>query len=66
MYSWVLTGSEQRSNKFFLMVSTGVSDAWVTDAGLVGFCIYLGGGLMTTFGDLGNYVNGFKCSPQEI
>ena len=25
-----------------------------------------GGGLMTTFGDLGNYVNGFTCSPQEI
>ena len=25
-----------------------------------------GGGLMTTFGDLGNYVNGFTCSLQEI
>ena len=25
-----------------------------------------GGGLMTTFGDLGNYVNGFTCSPHEI
>ena len=41
MYSLVLTGSEQRSNKFFLMVSTGVGDDLVTDAGLVGFCIYL-------------------------
>ena len=26
----------------------------------------VGGGLMTTFGDLGNYVNGFTCSPHEI
>ena len=25
-----------------------------------------GGELMTTFGDLGNYVNGFTCSPHEI
>ena len=25
-----------------------------------------GRGLMTTFGDLGNYVNGSTCSPQEI
>ena len=25
-----------------------------------------GGELMTTFGDLGNYVSGFTCSPHEI
>ena len=30
-------------------------------------CIILGGGeVMTTFGDSGNYVNGFTCSPHEI
>ena len=25
-----------------------------------------GGGAMTTFGDLGNCVNGFTCSPHKI
>ena len=25
-----------------------------------------GGEVMTTFGDLGDYVNGFTCSPHEI
>ena len=29
-------------------------------------CDLEGGGAMTTFGDLGNYVNGFACSPHEI
>ena len=26
----------------------------------------MGGGAMTTFGDLRSYVNGFTCSPHEI
>ena len=29
-------------------------------------CLPGGGGLMTTFGDLGNYVNGFTCSPKKF
>ena len=44
---------------------------WVINSDLIEHVIIfnyggVGGGVMTTFGDLGIYVKGFTCSPHEI